>query len=276
MPRRCRKDPRASIHQAVGALALCLLVTLLCGCASGARTHGAPRAFDFQTDTFAYPNQLVWEYSGATNGQCRTHHREPKPSYALHCFVLARSAVQFYQHARFEPQAQAPDQGTYRRLVRRVVSSSPRKAATDSERIVIPGYADLRQFSAARESLLKAECGSSWQSYFQRGNWRMVFPFSRRHQQRLAQRLLDGTREGKPLIVHLVRFPQLSINHAVVVFDARESAQGITFSIYDPNLPDAPARLEYDRASRRFLLPANSYFAGGRVDVYEIYHRWNY
>ena len=42
---------------------------------------------------------------------------------------------------------------------------------------------------------------------------------------------------------------------------------------YDPNAPDAPVQLAFDAGTRTFLLERNAYFAGGRVDVYEIYHR---
>jgi len=71
-------------------------------------------------------------------------------------------------------------------------------------------------------------------------------------------------------------FPKLSINHTVVAFDAKDIGTGILFTTYDPNQPDKPSSLLYERATRTFLLPACNYFAGGRVDVYEIYHKWDY
>ena len=130
----------------------------------------------------------------------------------------------------------------------------------------------MRAFSGANERLLKAECGGAWQAYIQRGNWRMIFPFSRRHQEHLARRLQTRLKDGCPLVVHLVRFPQLTINHAVVLFQAAESAAEIKFVVYDPNDPAKPSTLTYDRATRTFTFPPNQYFPGGRVDVYEVYH----
>src|ERR1043166_4537472 len=82
--------------------------------------------------------------------------------------------------------------------------------------------------------------------------------------------------QGRPLIAHLVRFPQLTINHALVIFDAQETRPQIQFSAYDPNQPSQPRMLTYDSPTRTFLLPANDYFPGGRVDVYEVDHKWNY
>ena len=138
----------------------------------------------------------------------------------------------------------AADDGIYRRLIREVVSRNPRmpcsggrqtaafqkiglagflpKAAT--EPIVIPGYANLREFSTAREPLLKAECGGAWHSYVLRSHWRMIFPISRAHQERTAARLLPALRRNFSPIIHLVRFPSLTINHGMILFDAAETA----------------------------------------------------
>jgi len=62
----------------------------------------------------------------------------------------------------------------------------------------------------------------------------------------------------------------------LLVFAATETDQDIRFAIYDPNAPDKPAVLSYNRGSRAFSLPINFYFPGGRVHVYEIYHRCCY
>ena len=79
-----------------------------------------------------------------------------------------------------------------------------------------------------------------------------------------------------PIVVHLVRFPQLTINHALVLFSANETKNEIQFAAYDPNRSDAPVSLKYNRATQTFLFGPNDYFPGGRVDVYEVYHRWDY
>ena len=99
----------------------------------------------------------------------------------------------------------------------------------------------------------------------------MVFPFSRRHQQATAGKLLESVHQGHPAVLHVVRFPELTINHAVVLYGAEESETEIVFTIYDPNRPQGPAVLNYDREKRTFYLPANLYFKGGEVDIYEIY-----
>jgi hypothetical protein len=259
----------------IGTLIATFLI-FLAGCACPQRNIHTARPFDFQNDTFAFANQLRWVYEYDDNGKWTTHTRYPKATYSQHCFVVARSARQFYENAVFAPSQPVANDSTYRRLIRKVVSSDPRHPASADRKIIIPGYANLHEFSAAQESLLKQECGGAWQSYFQRGHWRIMLPFRRAQQQRVAGDLLQHATHGEPVVVHIVRFPQLTINHAVIFFDAKESAEQIEFKIYDPNLPAEPRIITYDKQKRTFFFAPNDYFPGGRIDAYEIYNQWNY
>jgi hypothetical protein len=264
-----------TIFRALLSIVCGALLIALCGCACHKPFVGT-RPFDFQRDSFAYPNDLVWEYHFDANGKWVHQRREPVPDYTHHCFVVARSARQFFENARFDATQPVANEATYRRLIRRVVSVDPSHPLPAPKTIVIPGYANLHQFSAGQEHLLKEECGGAWQSYFQRGHWRMIFPFSRAHQNRTAEQLLADLKENRPPVVHVVRFPQLTINHSVLLFDAKETEKEILFSVYDPNKPDSPKVLNFDRASRTFSFAGNDYWPGGRVDIYEIYRSWNY
>lgn len=261
---------RPGVHFAILTAALLLG---LCGCAS--RPFVGTRPFDFQTDTFAYANDLVWEYHFDANGKWVHHRREPEPDYTHHCFVVARSARQFFENARFDTDQPVATDAEYRRLIHRVVSIDPDHPLPNSKKIVIPGYANLREFSAAHEKQLKSGCGGAWESYTQRGHWRMIYYFSRTTQARTVQRLLADLKDNRPPVVHVVRFPQLTINHALLVFGARETEKQILFLVYDPNKPDSPKVLTYDRATRTFTFAGNDYWPGGRVDVYEVYRSWD-
>lgn len=231
-----------------------------------------PRRFEFERDTFSYANELVWEYRfDPVTGQATTLWNEPRPTYAHHCFVVARSARQFFYHARFDPTQPVAEEECYRRLIRQVVLRTPRRPSRPGAEIVIPGYAGLRAFSRAHEQTLKASCGGAWQSYFLRSHWRMVFPVSRRHQAKMAKQLVASFPIRLAPIVHLVRFPQLTINHGIVLTDLEENPTGLRFLAYDPNVTVHPAELHYDRATRTFTFPRNKYWAGGRVDVIEIF-----
>ena len=256
------------------ALLCATLIMALCGCAS--QPFVGSRPFDFQRDTFSYGNDLVWDYHFDANGKWVHQRHEPPSDYTHHCFVVARSARQFFENAKFDATQPVADEKTYRRLIHRVVSVDPSHALPEAKKVVIPGYANLKEFSAAQEHLLKDECGGAWQSYFQRGHWRMIWPFSRARQQRTAEQLLADLKQNRPPVVHVVRFPQLTINHSVLIFGAMESEKEIKFSVYDPNKPDKPKTLDYDRATRTFNFAGNDYWPGGRVDIYEIYRSWNY
>jgi hypothetical protein len=259
----------------LAAIFAILFGLLLAGCVTTPKP-AAERAFNFQTDTFAYPNELVWEYFYDAKGKWTSQSRQPKPTYSHHCFVVAKTAHQFFRNVRFDPRQPVADEQTYRRLIRKVVATNPRQSLPASEKIVIPGYPHLRAFSAAQEKVLKAECGGAWQSYFQRGHWRMIFPFGRESQQEMAEQMARRLATGEPLVIHLVCFPELTINHAMVLYEARESEGHLQFEAYDPNQPEKPVQLTFDRTFQSFFLAANNYYPGGLLDVYQVYHRWNY
>ena len=266
---------RSSGFRAAILFFLCLAISVFCGCATR-QPLAFPRPFVFHQDNFAFANETLWEYhTDPATGKTTHLKHQPPPSYSLHCFVVVRSARQFFQFAEFDPRQPVADESTYRHLIRKVVSLDPSHNALET-RIIIPGYPDLYTFSQARGRLLEEECGSAWQSYVQRGNWRMIFPFTRRHQSKTAEQLFDAVRRNVPPVVHVLRFPQLTINHGLLLFAAESTVQEIQFTAYDPNTPTQPLRLTFDRAQRRFLLPATDYFAGGGVKIYQIYRAWDY
>jgi hypothetical protein len=225
------------------------------------------RPFRFERDSLAFENML----SAARHG------KEGEDDYTLHCFVMTRSARQFFQFARFDGDEPALDDEGYRKLVHEVIAHDPDEPTPPrAQRIVIPGYWNLYAFSRAKEDLLKDELGSAVQSFMQRGNWRMVFPFSHEHQEETALSMAAEIRRNRPPAVHLVVFPALSIDHAVLLYGAEDTHEGIRYEVYDPNDPARPASLYYNRDKRSFNFPPNKYFAGGEVDVYEIYRSAEY
>lgn len=235
-----------------------------------------PRRFEFARDSFAFANELHWEYTFDTAaGKTTFSKRDPKPDYAHRCFVLTRAARQFLYHACFASAlAQHGGNEPYRRAIRAVMARNPRVPCPTGARIVFPGFASLREFSQAHEQLLKRNCGGAWQSYVLRSHWRMIFPISREHQERTAASLLREIQNGHAPIIHLVLFPKLTINHGMVLFDATRKENGTVFQAYDPNQPARPTEVIFDRATKTFSLPANRYWAGGPLDVIEIYRTW--
>lgn len=230
------------------------------------------RPFEFDRDTFAFRNELHWQYLiDEKTGRVTTRKNDPPPTYALRCFVVVRRARQFKFHARFNPKLPPLIPEQYRSFIRGIIRRNCTRPTPPDQRLTIPGYASLREFSSqpAIEKILKQECGGAWQSYVNSRHWRMLVPFSRENQRREADRLAQITHQLP--IIHIVRFPQLTINHALLIFDVEKTSEGYDFQIYDPNLPEAPSVLTFNRAEGTFTLPRNIYWAGGRVDVYETY-----
>jgi len=257
-------------------LALALPVFLAGGCAAPLPALTTPHApFRFSEDVFAFSNQTLWLYRvDPSTGKFTGEPRQDPPDFAFRCAGMVRATRQFFDAARFDPGLPRLDEAAYERLVRQVLASDPRRPP--AERIVIPGYRDLRAFSEAEEPLLKAVLPGAAPSYLQRGNWRMIYPFSDGHQAAMAERLRDELAAGWLPIAHVMRFPERSINHFVLVLRAEETLEEIRFQVYDPNDASGPVTLRYDRAAHVFSYPATRYFSGGPVKAYEVYDGWLY
>src|SRR5712691_6904862 len=95
------------------------LVLISAGCASVRPTVGAGRPFDFHHDTFAYANELVFNYQNGVH-VADANSQEREHSYTRRCFIMAAGVVQFWKHARFEPQASPVSADELARRIRRV------------------------------------------------------------------------------------------------------------------------------------------------------------
>jgi hypothetical protein len=242
---------------------------------SQAESIPPPRRFEFERDTFAFANELICEYEfDPASGRPRMVARQPRPDYALRCFVLVRAARQFFYHADFLLTQTPLGEADYRRRIRDVLCRNPRVPSLPGRRAVFPGYDGLRAFGRQWGRLLKAECGGAWRSYVLPSHWRMVLPITRRHQERTCAGLQARLVNGSPPIVHLVRFPQLTINHGMIVFGVEQDRAEARFLTYDPNTPEQPVLLTFDHAARTFTLPATRYWPGGKLNVIEIYRSW--
>lgn len=251
-------------------LASAVLLQLATSCAA---PSGPPQnRFDFERDTFAFANELVWEYQVDT--EARTWSASwpgESPRFGQRCPLMLRMARQFFRAARFAPTLPKLGVSEYVERIEQVLDRDPRRDYPAADLVVFPGYTGLREFSAEHEAALKDATGYSWRSYMQRGNWRMIFPFTRSAQRRTAAELAEALRQGRLPIVHMVRFPRVVINHTLLLFEAVETPEEIRFASYDPNQKSRPMTLTYDRATRTFRFPPAEFFPGGRVDVYEIY-----
>src|SRR5204863_8796951 len=77
--------------------------------------------------------------------------------------------------ASFDPHAAPLDDNALAARIRNVT----RRAAWENplptnQRVVFPGYADLRAMSEARREVVRANIGLGWPTYFRPGNFRML------------------------------------------------------------------------------------------------------
>jgi hypothetical protein len=258
--------------RSIGRVACLIAVCGMLGCAGTAARPPQDRWFDFQRDTYSFTNQNYWKYEFLSNSSATTRTRsESDVDYHQRCTIMSRTARQFFYNARFDPDLPPVEIAELRDLVRGVLARNPRAENPSPKPFLIPGFRDLRAFSSEHELLLKDELSGRWLGYFQRGNWRMIFPFSPRSQRETLIELVSDLTRGHLPIVHIVNFPRIDINHTVLVIGFRVTSPEIRFGVYDPNTSEGPRSLVFDRATSIFSYDPTDYFSGGAVKVYEVY-----
>lgn len=232
----------------------------------------APRPFRYEADTFSFANETVWNY---VNGSVQADSpRDPgkKRDYTRRCFVVTRAAVQFWKFARFDPNAPPLPRAELAARIREVTERSVWLPMLPPEqRIVFPGYANLRQISAADPTIFQANIGLGWPVYFRAGNMPIVAPVSRSTEARLNDEIAHDLQLNIPTIVWLYNFPSLNMNHVVVVIAEKSGHGKVDYVVYDPNYATGPKTLEYDPGSRKFSYQPTFYFKGGTVTARAIY-----
>jgi hypothetical protein len=228
------------------------------------------RPFHFETDTFAFANETVWHYVDGTVQPDSPGAR--KREYTRHCFVLTRAAVQFWKFARFVPGARPLTSGELAYRIRQVTGRSVwLDALPPEQQVVFPGYANLREISAAHPGAFQANIGAGWPVYFRAGNMPIVMPMGQASETKLNGEIMHDLGDDVPTIVWLYNFPSLSINHVVVIFAGYRDANLFHYTVYDPNYADAAKKLTFNLTTRTFSYQPTFFFKGGEVTARAIY-----
>lgn len=232
--------------------ALVAVVLVTAACASAPPRNGGPPlgldeavrapAFSFEQDTFAFANLIA-----------ARHPNEPG-IYAHYCFVLARAVRQFSQFARFDPALPKLDHAGYVERVKRVVA---RPARADTlpldDRTVIPGYANLREFSRDEEQAVKDGLGGRFWTWVHWTNWRVTLPVSGAQQEGVAYEIVEQLRAGRLVQLLVTNWPKPELNHTVIAYESRPLENGdIEFFVWDPNNPDWPGIMTFEPSAQRF------------------------
>src|SRR5207245_2702347 len=155
---------------------------------------------------------------------------------------------QFHRFARFDPAAPRVDAEEYARRVRAVSGHAPwEPSLPPAERVVIPGFASLRAFSAAEEAAVKTGLGSRFWTLVHWTNWRVSMPVPDGHQAVVLDEVLAELAAGRLVQLLVTNWPKQELSHTVVAYGYRGVDDGVELTVWDPNDPAAPGA-----AGRRF------------------------
>jgi hypothetical protein len=256
-----------------------------CGCfaaisfAASIAWAGDASEFDFRHDTLAFANSTVFAYEqGKIVSHGNPDHKEKSKRYTRRCFVMSRTVVQFYKFARFDPHASPLDDTELAKRIRDVTRKPPWHPVLPSEqRIVFPGYRDLREMSQVRTRLMQKNIGLGWTAYVRPGNFRMFYLHSKSYQEKMHAELERALGRGDFFIGFLSDFPTLHINHSVLVYahkGGRAPDGTDRYICYDSNHPDGPRELKWIPAKRAFDFQKDQEFVGGFARVFHVYGRF--
>ena len=143
----------------------------------------------------------------------------------------------------------------------------------ENQRIVFPGYKDLKEMSKARRELVQLNIGHGWPSYFRIGNARMIFQDGTGYQEKTHARLNAALARGELFVAFLTTYPRFTINHSVLVYKLKSSSPnpGDRYLVYDPNHAELPRELTWSAHDRAFSYQKDWDFVGGVVRVYQVY-----
>jgi hypothetical protein len=216
----------------------------------------------FGVDTFAFPNEVRTKNAG-------------KPDlYANWCFVMVRAVTQFHRFARFDPTGGRLSADEYAERVNQVTARPPwDEPLAPDERIVIPGYPSLYEFSRAEERAVKDGLGSRFWTWVHWTNWRVVFPMPRAQQAGVARETLAELSARRPVQWLITNFPVFELNHTVHAYDYRVVEAGVVeFAVYDPNDPQSPGAIRFDPAARRFWATRVHDTSVGPIRAFRMYY----
>jgi hypothetical protein len=225
--------------------------------------RAAAPAFAFVGDTFAFPNEI----------RARTPARDDL--YANYCFVLARAVRQFFAFARFEPGAPPLTHEGYVERVRAIAAQAPWQPAPPADgRVVIPGYANLREFSRAEEAAVKEGLGGRFWTWVHWTNWRVAAPVTPPHQAGVAREIMDELGAGRLVQLLVTNWPKPELNHTVVAYAYNATPPHVEFLVWDPNDPGEPGLITFDTELGRFLATRLYDTEPGVIRAFRMYYSW--
>lgn len=259
------------IRKTTFTIIFALLLGLACRCADAFTPP-----LHFKEDTVGFANMTVFEYENGI-AHVRRGESAKQKRYTRRCFVLSRTTMQFKKFARFDPHAPPLNDHDLAERIRQVTRRGAwHDTLPQNERVVFPGYKNLRELSEKRGYVLQRNIGYGWPTYWRLSNARTLFQPGVGYQERTHQKLNAVLNNGDLFVAFLTTLPHLRINHAVLVYAKKPGGSpGLDrYLVYDPNHPEGPRELTWSNSERSFAFQKDWDFVGGNVRVYQVYGVW--
>jgi hypothetical protein len=134
-----------------------------------------------------------------------------------------------------------------------------------------PGEDD--ELSAAQEPAVKVGPGGFFWTFIQWTNWRVVFPVTSGQQERVARETIAELNAGRMVQLLVTNLPKVELNHTVIAYDYRiYEGRFLEFIVYDPNEPEEPGWVAFDRANRRFFASGVYDTEPGEIRAFRMYY----
>jgi hypothetical protein len=159
--------------------------------------------------------------------------------------------------------------------VRAIAAQSPWQAAPAADgRVVIPGYANLREFSRAEAAAVKEGLGGRFWTLVHWSNWRVAFPVTRGQQAGVAREVMQELDAGRLVQLLVTNWPKPELNHTVVAYEYRAAPGGIDFSVWDPNDPAETGVMRFASAESHFWASRLYDTQPGIIRAFRMYYSW--
>src|SRR5947199_602042 len=174
------------------------------------QASAAASDFCFDRDTLAFQNATVLKYKdGVPFLRAKSTSDDPANKYTRRCFVMTRTVMQFRKFARFDPRAAPLNDQQLATRIRAVAHLEPwREPTANNQRIMFPGYANLREISKARTQVFQGNIGSGFITYFRPSNIRMVFLQSPGYQEKTHANIDAALSRGDVSVAYLSTYPK--------------------------------------------------------------------
>src|SRR5438045_6288147 len=139
---------------------------------------------------------------------------------------MCRTTMQFHKFARFDPDSPPLDDSALAARIRNVTRRAAwEKPLPTNQRVVFPGYPNLRAMSNARREVVRANISLGWPTYFRIGNFRMLIKHDSSYQKETHANLNPTLERCELFTGFLTIYPRLSINHVVLIYERKPASQ---------------------------------------------------